>query len=113
MKGPTITIVKSTPDERVFGGYTDIMWTKPSYKKRRIGDGNSFVFTFGHNNALHVFKCLKKEYEVYHDPTSLPIFGDGHTLFIEENYKGTCYTHSKAYETPNCMNPNAFIAGNK
>lgn len=112
-KGPTLTILFSDMD-KIFGAYTDISWTKPIGNTKKVeGKGNSFIFTFDNELKMKVFKCLKKENEVYHCRNDLIVLGDGHSLQVQEKMLGSCYLQSNAYEVPDVKDPNAYIAGKK
>ena len=51
---------------------------------------------------------------MYHYPNRLPVFGDGHFLYLDQTGNGSCYSLSEAYEMPeNIKNPNQLIAGSK
>ncbi len=41
-RGPTITIVRSANNDKVFGGYTSVPWTSAEYKWVR--DEKAFIF---------------------------------------------------------------------
>lgn len=45
-KGMTLTIIQSKGFNKIFGGYTDIPWSKPgNYGRNRVGTGSSFLFS--------------------------------------------------------------------
>lgn len=116
-KGSTLTLVLSE-NGKVFGGYTNIGWALPPRKTRRKGAGRSFLFTidgFGGKNKLHKLKCLRPEAEVYQDPNGLPVFGDGHFLYLDGDQTGASYTKSGSYELPPDIegDPNDFLAGGR
>ena len=67
-----MTIIKSEAG-KIFGGYTDIPWDDKGGNKQ--GNGNSFIFSFRDNSDVVKLRCLKKEYEVYHDSSLLCSFG--------------------------------------
>lgn len=81
-QGPTLSLLFSELD-RLFGGYTDISWTTPIGNTKKVeGKGNSFLFTFDNEQKMKIFKCLKKENEVYHSRNDMVVFGDGHSLHV-------------------------------
>ena len=71
-KGPTLIIIKSEFG-KIFGGFTDIDWTSKNGSKS--GNGNSFVFSLRDDSNFVKLKCLKKEYEVFHNKKTLCSFG--------------------------------------
>jgi hypothetical protein len=59
-----VLLLKSKKHLKVFGGFTDIPWTKKGGFK--TGNGNSFLFSLDDDFNFIKYKCLNKEKEVYH-----------------------------------------------
>jgi hypothetical protein len=46
-RGPTITLVRSSNNDKVFGGFTSVPWTSSEYKWVR--DEKAFLFSLSDN----------------------------------------------------------------
>ncbi len=46
-KGPTVTLIKSSNNDKVFGGYTSVPWTSSEYTWVR--DEKAFLFSLTDN----------------------------------------------------------------
>ena len=68
---------------KIFGAYTDIVWTNNSGWVN--GNGNSFVFSLRDDFNFVKLRCLKKENEVYHGADRLCHFGSGASGFWINN----------------------------
>ena len=71
-----IMIFISTNDGYRFGGYTNEIWPKESYKK----DDKSFLFSL---DLKQKYKCIKTEYAIYYSSGSY--FSFGNNIYIHNN----------------------------
>ncbi len=62
-KQKTVWLLKSKDHNKIFGGYTDIPWTNITGFKK--GNGNSFLFSLNDDFNFIIYKCLRKEREIY------------------------------------------------
>ena len=84
-KGPTIILCKNEKDN-IFGGYSSISWTTNTGYKSANG---SFLFTLTniHNTPPTKFPNTQNENcAVYHNSGYGPTFGNGHDLYISDDY---------------------------
>lgn len=115
-QGVTLTVAKSSSG-RIFGAFTDIAWQSPEKPTNKMGDGNTFLFSFDAEKKLHRLNCLDKSKEVCHYPDFLPVFGGQFLALNEGNNFSLSETASNAYELPElCRDQdeaarNSFIAG--
>jgi BTB/POZ domain-containing protein KCTD9 len=49
-RGPTLTLVKSSSNNEIFGGYTSIPWTSSQY--RWVRDDKAFLFTLSEGGKM-------------------------------------------------------------
>jgi len=95
MKGPTITVIKST-NGNIFGGYTPLNW-KASGSQYEF-DTKSFLFSFKNKD---IGKCKIQipntgssgQYSIYQEGSYGPVFGGGFDLYICDN----CSTTNSSY----------------
>ena len=84
-QGPTIVLCKNEK-ENIFGGYSSISWTSNSSYYAANG---SFIFTLSniHGTAPTKYPNSRNyDYAVYHYSDYGPTFGNGHSLYISNNY---------------------------
>jgi len=84
-QGPTIVLCKNEK-ENIFGGYSSISWTSNSSYYAANG---SFIFTLSniHGTAPTKYPNSRNyDYAVYHHSGYGPTFGNGHSLYISNNY---------------------------
>jgi len=79
-QGPTVVIVETTTGA-VFGGYTDIGWTKSTGHKPST---NSFLFRLQPSMKQYKIKSAETAKAVYHHANYGPTFGAGHDFFIKD-----------------------------
>ena len=97
-QGPTICLIKNDKGN-IFGGYASISWTgKGNYKSAN----GSFLFSLTniHGTAPTKFPNTQYlDYAIYDGINYGPIFGNGHDLYISNNYlnKGSYCKLGKAY----------------
>lgn len=79
-QGPTVVIVETTTGA-VFGGYTDISWTKSTGYKPST---NSFLFRLQPSMKQYKIQSAKTAKAVYHHANYGPTFGEGHDFYIKD-----------------------------
>jgi hypothetical protein len=111
----TLTVVKSK-NGNIFGGYTDLDWSKTQSLKT---DQNAFIFSLiNHDNTPIRISYNKNGASTYSSPNHGPGFGGGSDLHISSNSNssfdsysnlGRSYSHPKyAFESKQAKN---FLAG--
>jgi hypothetical protein len=85
-KGPTISFIL-TDDGYKFGGFTNLNWEyKLGYKKY---DKEAFLFSL---NKQKKYEC-NSDYIIYSSPEASLVFGNGHDIFISENWDEKTYSN--------------------
>ena len=84
-----MTIIKSEKG-KVFGAYTDILWS--SKKGWKSGNGNSFIFSLRDDFKFVQLKCLDKSNEVFHYKDYLACISG--VFYIEDDYNINTSSHS-------------------
>jgi len=115
-KGATVTVVKSSGGY-IFGGYTDVAWSGGGGWK---SSSKSFLFSLkDHAGVGPVQMPIKSDstgYAVQHNSRIVPIFGNGHDLFVASNANANTSSSSSvgsAYQRPsNTTNP-YFLTGSQ
>ena len=94
-QGPTICLCKNEKGN-IFGGYASISWT--SNNGNYFTANGSFLFTLMNIHGIGPTKFPNTKnynYAVYHNPNYGPTFGNGHDLYISDNYLNN--TNSQSY----------------
>ena len=78
---------------RIFGAYTDIPWTSDKNGAFKVGQGNSFLFYWRHDQKFIKLRCINRKKEVYHSKDSLCCFG-GMDLNVRNNCNIDYYSYS-------------------
>ena len=92
-KGPTICLCKNEKGN-IFGGYSSISWT--SDNKFHAANG-SFLFTLTNIHGIAPTKFPNKQNDncaVYHGSDRGPSFGNGHDLYISNDYLNNNKSHA-------------------
>ena len=78
-------IFVQTENDKRIGGYTSIPWGK---FEGYYNDPEAFIFSL--DNKKKYFLNLKiDEHAIYYNVNNGPVFGDGHSLFIANNFKSS------------------------
>jgi len=93
-KGPSVVIVE-TSSGNVFGGYTSASWSSSAGYTASTG---AFLFRLRPSMKRYDRRDGSQSYAIYRHSSYGPVFGNGHTLFIN-NCMGvaTCYVENTAY----------------
>ena len=79
----------------IFGGYSSISWISDNKGKYKPSEG-SFLFTLTNIDGTQPTKypnSQNKDSAVYHKLNYGPTFGNGHDLFISDNYLNNCSSY--------------------
>ena len=116
-KGATVVLVKSDDGGYVFGGYTDVPWSSPSFDAYKYSS-ESFLFSLKCYDGLPAVKMGIKAGEegkaVYHSSSRGPIFGGGSDLGIGSPADAETLSRSavgKAYHRPAGTTVFHFLTG--
>lgn len=96
-EGPSVVIVE-TISGNLFGGYTYANWSSSAGYSASTG---AFLFGLRPSKKRYDQRDTSKAYAIHCHPNHGPVFGNGHTLFIN-NCLGaaTCYVKNTGYNIP-------------
>jgi len=96
-KGPSVIIVE-TKSGNLFGGYTFANWSSSEGYSASTG---AFLFRLRPSKKRYDQRDTSKAYAIHCHSNHGPVFGNGHTLFIN-NCMGvaTCYVTNEGYNIP-------------
>jgi len=96
-KGPTVVIVE-TKSGNMFGGYTYSSWSSSAGWS---ASSKAFLFALRPTMKRYDQRSGHEASSIYRHPSYGPVFGSGHTLFINNcRNVATCYVTNSGYNIP-------------
>ena len=120
-QGPTLTIIKSDLNGKVFGGYTSVSWRSPS-SRTYVKDEEAFLFSLTRMTKIPQLK--KGEKTIEHIRSNLVTFGGGGSAskegscdiqIVNNSHMNYCYHfNSGKFKYPEGKeNDSSFLCGGK
>eukprot|EP00808_Paulinella_micropora_P013702 g4242.t1 len=95
-KGPTLTVIKPSHNNNIFGGYTEHQWSSSGSYSRQTAW--LFCLRSTEGDIAHKFLPTSSSSHAYNNSTYGPTFGGGHDLHV----------HSNMLSNSNYTNPATF-----